>query len=247
MSGLTKRQDAFGLALWDHLHGKARGAVIERDDGTVETLGNLGAFFERPRDWPERQRRAIRLARGRVLDAGCGGGRVALYLQGKGLDVCGIDYSPLAVKACRSVGLKHAKVLSATQVKPRLGVFDTVIMYGNGFGLLGNPRTARWWLRRMCSATSPAARIIAEANDPYRTKDPMHLAYHRRNRRRGRKAGQVRIRVRYRNLATPWFDWLLVSKAEMRQLVAGTGWRVARFIDSPKSMYVAVLEKERQP
>ena len=44
--------------------------------------------------------------------------------------------------------------------------------------------------------------------------------------------------------ATPWFDYLFVSKAEMEKLLAGSGWRVAQFIDSPESpRYVAVIEK----
>jgi hypothetical protein len=37
----------------------------------------------------------------------------------------------------------------------------------------------------------------------------------------------------------------LVSKDEMRQIVTGTGWRVARFFDSKISVYIAVLEKEK--
>ena len=46
------------------------------------------------------------------------------------------------------------------------------------------------------------ARIIAHGTDPYGTTDPVHLAYHRRNRERGRLGGQLRLRLRYRMLAT---------------------------------------------
>ena len=104
----------------------------------------------------------------------------------------------------------------------------------------------RWLLRRFAGMTSPGARIIAETNDPYQTSNPLHLRYHRRNRAAGRMGGQIRIRVRYRNLATPYFDYLMVSKDEMRRIACGAGWRVARFIDSPGSIYIAVLEKETQ-
>ena len=42
---------------------------------------------------------------------------------------------------------------------------------------------------------------------------------------------------------TPWFDYLLVSPREMRAIVAGTGWRVARLVRSRGPLYVGVLEK----
>ena len=244
MAELVEEQDAYGRALFDYYHGRGGYEVNERDDGAVGISAGPAAYLTDYEDWPAHQRRAIRLARGRVLDVGCGGGRVALHLQAKGLDVLGIDISPLAIRVCKARGLKRARVLSITQVSRKLGTFDTVVMYGNNFGLFGGFRRARWLLRRFHGMTSPRARIIAESNDPYQTDLPHHKAYHERNRRRGRMGGQVRIRVRYLTLATPWFDYLLVSKAEMAEILAGTGWRVSRFFDSDRSPYVAVIEKD---
>jgi hypothetical protein len=57
-------------------------------------------------------------------------------------------------------------------------------------------------------------------------------------------AGQWRIRVRYRNCCTAWFDHLTVSRPEMEQVIAGTGWHVHRFLDGPRGRYSAVLEKD---
>ena len=249
MGKLKKQQDAYGQALHDHFHGKGGFEVVERDDGGIFISSGPPAYLAEYRDWPALQKRAIRLARGRVLDVGCGAGRVALYLQGKGLDAVGIDISPLAIQVCKARGLNEAKVLSVTRISRRLGVFDTIVMYGNNFGLLGSFRRARWLLRRFYSMTGPAGRILAESNDPYPRPGtagvPCHLEYHERNRRRGRMAGQLRFRIRYMTCATPYFDWLMVSKDEMRQIVAGTGWRIARLFESKPSSYIAVLDKER--
>ncbi len=59
--------------------------------------------------------------------------------------------------------------------------------------------------------------------------------------------GQVRIRVRFRKYTTPWFDYLMVTKDEMKAILRGTGWRVETYIDSEEAddLYVAVLEKEK--
>ena len=55
--------------------------------------------------------------------------------------------------------------------------------------------------------------------------------------------GQLRLRVRHRMATTPWFDYLIVSPDELRELVAGSGWEVARLIDGEAGMYAVVLEK----
>jgi hypothetical protein len=91
--------------------------------------------------------------------------------------------------------------------------------------------------------TANKGRIIAEILDPYDTTAPEHRRYHRRNRRRGRLAGQVRIRVRYKDWATPWFDYLFVSQPELRSILKGTGWGVERIIRSTGPTYMAILGK----
>ena len=75
------------------------------------------------------------------------------------------------------------------------------------------------------------------------TKDVDHLAYHSRNRQKGRMAGQVRIRYRYRRFKDVWFDYLFVSKKEMEDIVEGTGWRVTEYLDDDGPRYIAILEK----
>jgi SAM-dependent methyltransferase len=219
--------------------------IVERDDGFVMASRFGPAGYLAPyRRWPSRQRRAMRLVRGRVLDVGCGAGRVALHLQERGLEVVSIDTSPGAVEASRRRGVRDARVLSLDDVDESLGPFDTVVMLGNNLGLLGGEAKARRVLRRLHRLTSDRGRIVGETLNAHDTDDPVHLRYHERNRARGRLPGQIRIRVRYRDLATPWFDYLFVSPDELRKLVEGTGWRIARLLDAEETLYVAVLEKE---
>jgi len=182
--------------------------------------------------WPAHQQRAIGHAWGRALDVGCGAGRVALHLQARRHRVVAIDWSPLAVRTCRLRGVRDARVLPIAQVSRELGQFDTIIMFGNNFGLFGNPRRARWLLRRLRNLTSPAARILAESRNPYQGTNADHRRYHRLNRQRGRLPGELRLRVCYGQARTPWFEYLLVSPREMRGIIAGTGWHVARLVPS---------------
>ena len=243
MGFLKDYQDAHGHAMYDHLKGKAACEVVERDDGFVDPTNAPRVYFSEFGDWPPNEKKAMRYARGKVLDIGCGAGRHSLYLQGKGLDVLGVDASPLAVKVCKLRGLKKARLMSITEVSPKLGRFDTLLMLGNNFGLFESFSRARRLLTRFHKITSDRARIIAETLDPYKNNEPAHFEYHKLNRKKGRMPGQVRLRVRYKKYATPWFDYLFVSKEEMTRILEGTGWRVARFIDSKGPCYIALLEK----
>ena len=158
-----------------------------------------------------------------------------------------MDASPLAIKVCKLRGLKKAKVLPIEQIhrfKPNS--FDSVLMMGNNFGLFGSFQKARSLLRKLEVITSSEARIIAETTDPYQTDDLLHLQYQRRNRKRGRMGGQLRFRIRYRNLKGKWMDYLIVSKSELQKILANTGWKVRRFIDSGGPQYIMVLEKHKR-
>jgi hypothetical protein len=42
---------------------------------------------------------------------------------------------------------------------------------------------------------------------------------------------------------SPWFDYLLSSRGELRSMLEGSPWRLHRTIDSEGSPYVAVIEK----
>ena len=242
---LTKSQDAYGQAVWDHYHGTPAFEIMERSDGHIALSGGPEVYLSEFPKWPRHEKAAIKQAKGRVLDIGCNAGRHALNLQQKGHDVVGVDISSLALKTARLRGLRQAQALSITELSSGLGKFDTVLMLGNNFGLFENWTKARWLLRRFKNFTVPGARIIAESIDVYQTDDPDHLAYLASNRAKGRMSGQIRLRGRYKTLATPWFDYLMVSKAEMEGISQGTGWEVKQYFDSdgPRPIYIALLQR----
>jgi SAM-dependent methyltransferase len=243
LARMKDSQDAFGHALLDHLDGHETYEIIERDDGLIDISAPAESYFAPFTAWSPLEQEAAERATGRVLDIGCGAGRFAVHFQDQGHDVVAIDVSPLAIAVCKRRGVRDARVLSITGIPRSLGRFDTMVMMGNNFGLFGSRLRARWLLRRFRRNTTPEARIIAQVLDPYQTSDPFHLAYQEANRRRGRMSGQIRMRVRYRKYATPWFDYLFVSQDELRDLLDETGWRVAELIGTSGPLYIVSLEK----
>ncbi len=244
MKTISREHDAYGQMILGALDGKQLQEIVERDDGFI-TASIFGpqVYLAPFRRWPAHHRQGVRYVRGRVLDVGAGAGRVSLHLQERGHDVVAIDISPGAVQACKRRGVRNARVRALEDVDEALGVFDTVVMYGNNFGLFASRAKAKRLLRRLHRLTSERGRIVAETRDVRRSDDPVHVRYRKRNVAHGRMPGQIRLRVRYRDLATPWFDYLMVGTDELRDLLDGTGWTLERTIDSDDT-YIAVIEKD---
>lgn len=243
---MNSKNDALGQEILAYLNGAKSYEIIERDDGFIDFSLGARAYFADFKDWPKDQKQAMKLVKGKVLDVGAGAGRVSLYLQRKGFQVTAIDKSPIAIRVCKKRGVKDARVLPIEKIHElQADTFNTVIMYGNNFGLFGSRRKAKALLNKLYRITRPDALILAESVNVYDTKDPVHLAYHKLNRKRGRMAGQLRIRIRFRNYIGEWFDYLLVSKKEMQDILAGTGWRIKQFIKSDGFFYCAAISKNK--
>lgn len=244
---MNPKQDAYGQEVLAYLQGKRSYEVIERDDGFIDFSKGAPDYFAEYKKWPKIQKQAIKFAIGKVLDIGTGAGRVALYLQNKKFKVTAIDNSPLAIKVCKKRGIKDAKILPFERIDYfKTKKFDTIIMFGNNFGLFGSYKKAKSLLKKLYKITTPGALIIAESTDPYDTKDSAHLSYHDFNKKQGRMPGQLCIRVRFKTYIGEWFDYLLVSRDEMKNILKGTGWKIKKFIDSDNFRYCAIIEKERR-
>ena len=245
----TKNKDGYGALLLSayKTNGQDVFEISERVDGFIAASNWPPRYFSDYSSWTKRERQAMKLVKGRVLDIGCGAGRFSLYLQQKGFDATGIDNSRGAVRVCKLRGIKKVYLRSIDEIgKFESGSFDTVIMMGNNFGLFGGFQKAKRLLRQMYAITSAEGQIIAEAVDPYQTNEKFHLAYQRRNRAQGRMSGQLRFRIRHQNIVGAWFDYLLVSQKEMKQIMEGTGWCIKEVLAEPKRPnYTAIIKKTK--
>lgn len=230
----------------DAAEGVSGEYVIEREDGRIETL-QVSDYVKLFSEWDELERQAIKHAKGKVLDIGCGAGRVALYLQELGHEVVGIDYAPDAIAACKVRGLKDALVMSVNDLKFNAETFDTVVMFGNNFGIAGGEKQTLSMLRTLHKITTSNAIILAGSVDAVNTSNEDHLKYHEMNRSKNRPPGLVRIRVKYKEYVTDWSDLWLVTLNELKILTEKSGWLVSKIYQTGKinqPAYVGVLSKK---
>lgn len=243
---LKHDEDIFGRALLDWATGGVTPEVLERDDGFTQVGAGPEVYLSEFRAWPSAERSSVRYMRGRVVDVGCGAGRVALELQRRGTPVVGVDSSPLAVRAAIMRGVNEAWCRSVDELVTQIGDFDSIVLFGNNFGIFETPQRAREILSALAKSSKPNARMLIESTNPYCGGAPgFDRSYYHQNKDRGRPPGQATFRFRYDDAVGPWFNWLYVSRQEMRAILRGTGWHHRLVLGAECSEpYVAVLEKD---
>lgn len=124
--------------------------------GRFRALASSGADI----DGEARLVDALAGRRSRILDAGCGSGRLAAYLAGQGHDVLGVDIDPLLIEAGAAdyPGLP-LRQLDLRSVSPALGEFDLVASAGNVMVYL-EPGSERSVLAALASVLRPGGRAV---------------------------------------------------------------------------------------
>lgn len=248
--GLAPKEDAYGNNIADTYYGKGGGYdIIEREDGQFTLNGDSDAYTENFEQWTTIQKEASRHIVGKVLDIGCGGGKHSVHFQAKGLDITGMDNSPLALKICMERGLNNALLCDVLHLDENvINKLDTIFMWGNNFGLLQNAVAAKRFFRNCLKMCNENAKILIETLDPdgkafFREDDRLYIEDKRLN---GLLGGQIRVRVRYRHFVTPWKDYLFVSKTELKEILEGTGWKMTEtFDDKDIDQYIGVIERSK--
>ena len=113
-------------------------------------------------------------------------------------------------------------------------------MCGN-LGLAGDWDPTRRLLTRLANMTVSGGLLIGDSVDPT-SDDPLDLEYEERNRRAGFHVGHVRLRLRYRDLMTPWWEQINIPPAEVETLVDGTGWKLEERLSEDEG-YAVVLRR----
>jgi SAM-dependent methyltransferase len=236
--------DPFGRAFIDHHLGRETELVFERDDGYSNT-SELPHYFREYEAFSPYEKDVLSCAGRRVLDVGCGAGRHSLWLEREGLDVTGVDSSPLALEVCKRRGVQNLVRGEVHSLPFREAHFDTIVLLGNGFGLAGRLEETVDLLRTLHGITSDGAHVLTDCRNPVITREKAHLEYHEANRKRGRPAGEVRIRAKCKSEVSDWFHLLMVTPQDMEEVCGKAGWRVKEFFEDAGPSYGAVLEKAR--
>ncbi|MDG1714100.1 methyltransferase domain-containing protein [Lacinutrix sp.] len=155
-------KDLFGKALLDFYNGNAPENIITSTNISGEDILPLEYLFRSYAEMPKIEQQALELAKGRILDVGCGAGSHSLYLQEKNLKIKAIDVSKGAIKVCKKRGLLNAKLLSLLDEKE---TYDTIFLLMNGTGIFQTLQDVPKYLKHLKSLLNENGQILIDSSD----------------------------------------------------------------------------------
>ena len=225
-----------GAALLDCFRGKRDAVLVCHQDGMRD---DVPAAFWLRETLDALEEEALRLCRGRVLDAGAGAGLHALELQRRGFDVTAIDVSPECVTVMRERGVANAQVAEIFGYEG--GPFDTILCLCNGLDKVGRLASLPHFLDRMRRLLAPGGALIADSFDLRVGAGPSRLAELHRKEEDGRYFGEMDLRFEYQGLRGEPFSVLQVDFDALSRMARMRGWTCER-VAGAGGHYLARLE-----
>lgn len=155
-------KDLFGKALLDYQNGRYTEDIITSTNISEEDDLPLPYLFREFKEMPKLEQKALKLAKGRILDVGCGAGSHSLYLQEKGFQVTAIDISKGAIEVAKQRGVLHAEVKNILDESER---FDTILLLMNGTGIFQELVDVSKYLTHLKSLLNPNGQILIDSSD----------------------------------------------------------------------------------
>jgi SAM-dependent methyltransferase len=156
--------DLFGKAILDFQTNTSPEDIITETSISDADEMSIAYLFRSYDEMPKLEQNALQLAKGKILDIGCGAGSHSLYLQNeKEFEVTSIDISKNAIKACQLRGLKNAKVLNVLDLENE--TFDTILLLMNGTGIFGTLDETPKFLQKLKTLLNPNGQILIDSSD----------------------------------------------------------------------------------
>lgn len=202
-------KDLFGKAIFDFHTNNSPEDIITETSISEEDEMSVEYLFRTYKEMPKIEQKALQLAKGKILDVGCGAGSHALSLQNdRNLDVVAIDISKKAIETCLLRGIKNAKVENILDFEGEK--FDTILLLMNGTGIFGKLKNCNQYLTKLKSLLNPGGQILIDSSDIIYMFDededggkwiPSENDYY----------GELAFNISYKNEKEEPFDWLYLD------------------------------------
>lgn len=155
-------KDLFGNALRDYHNNNYTEDLITSTNISDDDALPLPYLFRTFSEMPKLEQKALQLAKGVVLDVGCGSGSHSLYLQKQGLNIKAIDISEGAVEVAKKRGIHHVELKALLDEKE---TFDTILLLMNGTGIFQELSQVSTYLNHLKTLLQPNGQILMDSSD----------------------------------------------------------------------------------
>ena len=235
---MNSKADPMGRAIADyHKEKKASklrvfSPMFEEDEIPLTTL------FRNYKSMPEIERKALDMAKGKVLDVGAGSGCHSLFLQEKGLDVTAIDISPLSVETMKERGVWKVFEQDFFTLE---GQYDTILMLMNGIGIVGTLERLPEFFKQLDKILAPGGQVLCDSSDisyVFETEDGIielsdDMTYY----------GELSFQMQYKDTIGEPFPWLYIDADTLRERAARNGYAVEVVAEGEHYDFLARIAK----
>ena len=231
-------KDLFGKAIFDFQTNNSPEDLITETNISESDEMSVAYLFRSYNEMPQLEQKALQLAKGKVLDVGCGAGSHSLRLQNdRNLDVTSIDISPKAIQACKLRGLKNARVQDMLTLENEK--FDTILLLMNGTGIFGTLKETPTFLQKLKSLLNRNGQILIDSSDIIYMFDqdddgayeiPANGYY-----------GELTFTVSYKNETETTFPWLYLDYNTLQNAALANGLACELILEGEHFDYLARL------
>lgn len=178
-------------------------------------------LFRTFNDFPELEKIAVSVCKGKTLDVGAGAGAHSIYLHESGIDVLAMDISPTAVEYIQSKGVR---AIQANFFEYQEETFDTILMLMNGIGIAGTLSNLENTLKHAYQLLNKDGQLVIDTSDIYyiyQEEDgsvwmDLNTEYY----------GDFNYQMEFQEVKGEWFKWLFVDLRNLTQSAENIGFEV---------------------
>jgi SAM-dependent methyltransferase len=232
-------KDLFGKAILDYQTNNSPEDLITETSISEADEMPVSYLFRTYNEMPKLEQKALQLAKGSVLDVGCGAGSHTLELQNeRKLDITAIDISKNAVRACQLRGIENVKVANILDLDEE-NKFDTILILMNGTGIFGTLNDTAKYLQKLKSLLNVDGQILIDSSDLIYMYDqdedgayciPADGYY-----------GELTYKVQYKGKTEDTFPWLYLDYNTLQNAAIANGLKCELLLEGEHFDYLARL------
>lgn len=232
-------KDLFGKAILDYQTNNSPEDILTETSISEADEMSVAYLFRNYNEMPKLEQKALQLAKGKVLDVGCGAGSHALELQNeRKLEVTAIDISENAVKACQLRGIENVKVANILDLDTE-NKFDTILSLMNGTGIFGTLNETAKYLQKLKSLLNEGGQILIDSSDLiYMFDQDEDGAY---SIPADGYYGELTFTVQYKGETEETFPWLYLDYNTLQNAAIANGLQCELVAEGEHFDYLAKL------